>query len=132
MKIDELEAIVEFIFGGNLFIIIFILLIVYFIFRIFRNKLSLSKFRFFTDFCAAVIFVFSLDIIIAPHRYQFIANAIFHFRNGETVEYYEDGSYQKVNYVNGKLQGIAKKYSKDGIKIEEFNYVDGVRSEIKI
>ena len=124
MKIDELEAIVEFIYGGNLFIVIFILLISY---LIFRNKLNLSKFKFFADFCAIAIFVFSIDIMIAPHRYQFIANAILHFRNEDTVEYYDDGSYQKVNYVNGKLQGAAQFSLKDGY-IEDFQYVDGIKS----
>ena len=122
MKIDELEAIVEFIYGGNLSIIIFILLISY---LIFRNKLNLSKFKFFTDFFAIAIFVFSIDIIIAPHRYNFIGSAILHFRNGETVEYYNDGSYQKVNYVNGISQGPAQFSLKDNY-IEDFQYIDGI------
>lgn len=124
MKIDELEAIVEFIYSGNLFIIIFILLIGY---LISRNKLNLSKFKFFADFCAIAIFVFSIDIMIAPHRYEFIGNAILHFRNGETVIHYKDGSYQKVNYVNGKLQGPAQFSLKDNY-IEDFQYVDGIKS----
>ena len=57
--------------------------------------------------------------MIFPHRYSFIEKSIMYFKNGESVVHYEDGSYEKRYYVNGKLQGAAQFFAKDGI-IEDF------------
>ena len=48
--------------------------------------------------------------------------------SGESVLYFNNDIFMKRNYINGKLQGTAQKFNKDGVKIEEFKYVDGVIS----
>lgn len=119
-----IEQVLEFLYGGYLIPITFILLIVYF--KV-RNKINLSKSKFLADFCVIAIFIFSIDIMIFPHRYTFIEKSIMYFKNAESVVHYEDGSYEKRYYVNGKLQGAAQFFAKDGI-IEDFQYVDGIKS----
>ena len=118
------EKVIEFLYGGYLIPITFILLIVYFKFR---NKINLSKSKFLADFCVIAMFIFSIDIIIFPHRYTLVEKSIMYFKNGESVVQYENGNYEKRNYVNGKLQGPAQFSLKDKF-IEDFQYVDGIKS----
>lgn len=119
-----IEKVIEFLYGGYLIPITFILLIVYFKFR---NKINLSKSKFLADFCVIAMFIFSIDIIIFPHRYTLVEKSIMYFKNGESIVQYENGNYEKRNYVNGKLQGPAQFSLKDKF-IEDFQYVDGIKS----
>jgi antitoxin component YwqK of YwqJK toxin-antitoxin module len=118
------EKVIEFLYSGYLIPITFILLIVYF--KV-RNKINLSKSKFLTDFCVIAMFIFSIDIMIFPHRYALVEKSIMYFKNGESIVHYEDGSYQKINFVNGKLQGPAQFSLKDKF-IEDFQYVDEIKS----
>ena len=119
-----IEQVFEFLYSGYLIPITFILLIVYF--KV-RNKMHLSKSKFLADFCVILMFIFSIDIIIFPHRYTLVEKSIMYFKNGESVVQYENGNYEKRNYVNGKLQGPAQFSLKDKF-IEDFQYVDGIKS----
>jgi antitoxin component YwqK of YwqJK toxin-antitoxin module len=119
-----IEKVIEFLYGGYLIPITFILLIVYFKFR---NKINLSKSKFLADFCVILMFIFSIDIMIFPHRYTLVEKSIMYFKNGESLVQYENGNYEKRNYVNGKLQGPAQFSLKDKF-IEDFQYVDGIKS----
>ena len=108
---QTIEQVLEFLYSGYLIPITFILLIVYF--KV-RNKINLSKSKFLADFCVIAIFIFSIDIMIFPHRYNPI---------DKSTVYFQDLEFLIDNYENNKLQNLVQFNIKDGI-LEEFKYIN--------
>ncbi|WP_053991821.1 toxin-antitoxin system YwqK family antitoxin [Mangrovimonas sp. TPBH4] len=53
--------------------------------------------------------------------------------DGEKLVYYDNGQIaERVNYVNGKIQGVSRWYSETGVVLKEFHYVnDELHGEAK-
>ncbi len=95
----------------------FILLIVYFKFR------SKLKYKFLTDTFIIAIFIFSIDIIISPHRYEFL---IINHHLVKEQFYSQDLQFVMNTYENNKSQELTKINLKDGI-LEELKYIKDVK-----
>ncbi len=98
----------------------FILLIVYFKFR---SKLKFMKYKFLTDTFIIAIFIFSIDIIISPHRYEFL---IINHHLVKEQFYSQDLQFVMNTYENNKSQELTKINLKDGI-LEELKYIKDVK-----
>jgi hypothetical protein len=119
-----IEKIFIFLDSGYLILISFFLLIVYFKFR---NKISFIKFKFLSDISVIALFIFSIDVIIAPHRYYYlIKDYVVKVDILKTANYSQDLEFVINSYTNIKLEDSTKLNLKDAI-LEEFKYIKDVK-----
>lgn len=113
---EIIEQILQFLYSGYLIPILFILLIVYFRFR---NKINLLRYKFLYDICVIAIFIFSIDIMIFPHKYNPVDRSTI---------YSQDLEFIINNYEKNKTQELVQFNIKDKI-LEEFKYVNDVKKQ---
>ena len=113
---EVIEQILQFLYNGYLVPISFILLIVYFKFR---NKINLLRYKFLSDICVIAIFIFSIDIMIFPHKYNPV---------DKSAIYYQDLEFIINNYEKNKSQELVQFNIKDRV-LEEFKYVEDVKKQ---
>ena len=111
-----IEQVFELLYSGYLVPISFILLIVYFKFR---NKINLLKYKFLSDICVIAIFIFSIDIMIFPHKYNPV---------DRNTSYSQDLEFIINNYEKNKTQELVQFNIKDRV-LEEFKYVEDVKKQ---
>ena len=111
-----IEQIFEFLYSGYLIPISFILLIVYFRFR---NKINFLRYKFLSDICVIAIFIFSIDIMIFPHKYNPV---------DKNTIYSQDLEFIINNYEKNKSQELVQFNIKDRV-LEEFKYVEDVKKQ---
>lgn len=113
---EIIEQILQFLYSGYLVPITFILLIVYFKLR---NKINLLRYKFLFDICIIAIFIFSIDIMIFPHKYNPVDRSTI---------YSQDLEFIINNYEKNKSQELVQFNIKDRI-LEEFKYVEDVKKQ---
>lgn len=111
---EVIEIIFQFLYNGYLVPLTFILLIVYFKLR---NKINLLRYKFLADICVIAIFIFSIDIMIFPHKYNPV---------DKSTIYSQDLEFIISNYEKNKSQELVPFNIKDKI-LEEFKYVNDVK-----
>ena len=111
-----IEQVFEFLYRGYLVPISFILLIVYFKFR---NKINFLRYKFLSDICVIAIFIFSIDIMIFPHKYNPVDRSTI---------YSQDLEFIINNYEKNKTQELVQFNIKDRV-LEEFKYVEDVKKQ---
>lgn len=111
---EVIETIFQFLYNEYLVPLTFILLIVYFKLR---NKINLLRYKFLSDICVIAIFIFSIDIMIFPHKYNPV---------DKSTIYSQDLEFIISNYEKNKSQELVQFNIKDKI-LEEFKYVNDVK-----
>ena len=124
MTNEEILEFFVFFYDGNLVPIAFGLLVLYFIFR---RKISFIRYKFLSDIFVIAFFIFSMDIIIAPHRYfNLIKDYLVVEDILKTNNYSQDFKFLMNNYENNKTDNSIKYNIKDGV-LEEFKYIKDVK-----